>query len=65
MSTPEPNDPNLADEAQRVATEAVNAVDAFAKAAVTLPADTLRLGIDTLRAAVQKVEDLIVKATGQ
>ena len=62
MSTP---DPNLSEQAHKVATEAVDAVDAFAKAAVGLPADTARLALNVLLAAVKKAEAVVNSATGK
>ena len=60
-----PDDPNLTDEAHRVASEAVNAVEAFTHAAVRLPADSARLALDVLRAAVKKAEDVVNSAVGK
>lgn len=61
----DPKDPNLTDEAHRVASEAVGAVEAFAHAAVSLPADTAKLALDVLRAAVKKAEDVVNSAVGK
>jgi hypothetical protein len=54
--------PDLTEEAHRVATEAVNALEAFAHAATSLPADVARLALDVVQAAVDKAKDVVNKA---
>ena len=69
MSTEQSPDPNgspdskLSEEAHRVATEAVDAVEAFAHAAVNLPADTAKLALDAILAAVAKANSVINRVT--
>lgn len=58
-------DPNLNDEANRVAKDAVDAVEGFAHSAVKLPADVARLALDALRVAVKRAEEVIQAATGK
>lgn len=54
---------NLNDEANRIAKDAVNAVEAFAQSTIKLPADVARLALDALRAAVKRAEEIVQTTT--
>ena len=60
-----PDDQELSNEAHKVASEAVDAVEAFAQAAITLPADVARLALTTLHKAVNEAEKIIGRAAGK
>lgn len=50
---------NPTDEAHRIITNAVDATSDFAGAAKDAGVDSLKLALDTLHAAVKKVEDVL------
>jgi len=62
MSTPDPNAkaaPNLTAEAHKIATDATTAVQDFMHAAVDLPAETVKLGLDAMKVAADTIKGLI------
>lgn len=52
------------DEAHRIASDAVDAMEAFATAAVSLPVDSAKLTLDMLKSALAKVENIVKNAAG-